>query len=131
MQTQTFTQVTALVVLTLGGSATPTAGKGLPVPRIAEAAASGVAAIQTSQAVWYEKQRCSSLPSPVSTGYRLRGYAPPATSIHSSRRRIRIRVTTRRLRESASSNLGNSLIVLRTCGAVPFGASVSAAGRPT
>jgi hypothetical protein len=32
---------------------------------------------------------------------------------------------------SASSNLGNSLIVLRTCGAVPFGASVSAAGRPT
>ena len=44
----------------------------------------------------------------------------PATSIHSSRRRIRIRVTTRRLRESASSNLGNSLIVLRMCGAVPF-----------
>ena len=60
MQTQTFTLVAVLVVLTLGGSATLTAGQGLPVPRIAEAAARGVAAIQRSQAVWYEEQSCSS-----------------------------------------------------------------------
>jgi ankyrin repeat protein len=60
MQTQTFALVAVLVVLTLGGSATVTAGQGLPVPRIAEAAARGVAAIQRSQAVWYEKQGCSS-----------------------------------------------------------------------
>ena len=38
MQTQTFTLVAVLVVLTLGESATPTAGQELPVPRIAEAA---------------------------------------------------------------------------------------------
>jgi ankyrin repeat protein len=60
MQTQTFTLVTVLVVLTLGGSATLTAGQGLPVPRVAEAAARGIAAIQRSQAVWYEKQGCGS-----------------------------------------------------------------------
>ena len=58
MQTQTFTLVAVLVVLTLGGSATLTAGEVLPGPRIAEAAARGVAAIQRSQAVWYEVQSC-------------------------------------------------------------------------
>ena len=60
MQTQTFTLVAVLVVLTLGGSAAPTAGQELPVPRIAEAAVRAVAAIQRSQVVWYEKQVCSS-----------------------------------------------------------------------
>jgi ankyrin repeat protein len=60
MHTHTFTLVAMLLALTLGGSATLTVGQGLPVPRIAEAAARGVAAIQRSQAVWYEEQTCSS-----------------------------------------------------------------------
>jgi ankyrin repeat protein len=60
MHTQTITLAAVLVVVTLGGSATLTADKGLPAPRIAEAAARGVAAIQRSQAVWYEEQSCSS-----------------------------------------------------------------------
>ena len=131
MHTQTFTLVAVLVVVTLGGSATLTAGQGLPVPRIAEAAARGVAAIQRSQVVWDEKQVCSSCHHQFQPAIAFAATRRPATSIQSSRRRIRIRVTTRRLRESASSNLGNSLIVLRTCCAVPLGASVSAAGRPT
>ena len=60
MQTQTVTLVAVLVVATLGGSATLTAGQTLPVTRIAEAAARGVAAIQKSQEVWYEEQVCGS-----------------------------------------------------------------------
>ncbi|MET0617616.1 MAG: ankyrin repeat domain-containing protein [Luteibacter sp.] len=60
MHTQTVTLVAALVVVTFGGSVTPAAGQGLPVPRIAEAAARGVAAIQRSQAVWYQERDCSS-----------------------------------------------------------------------
>ena len=60
MHTQTFTRVAALVLVTVGRPATQRAGQGPPVPRIAEAAARGVAAIQKSQAVWYEEQSCSS-----------------------------------------------------------------------
>jgi hypothetical protein len=77
MHTQTFTLVTGFVVLTLGGSATLTAGQELPVPRRAEAYARGVAAIQRSQAVRYEKAGLLFLPSPVSTGYRLGGGTRP------------------------------------------------------
>jgi ankyrin repeat protein len=62
MQTQTFTTVAVLVVLTLGGLATRTDAQVLPGPRIAEAAARGVEAIQKSQVVWYEdeQQDCGS-----------------------------------------------------------------------
>ena len=57
MQTQTFNTVAALVVLTLGGLATRTEAQVLPGPRVAEAAARGVAAIQRSQVVWYEDEQ--------------------------------------------------------------------------
>jgi ankyrin repeat protein len=60
MKTQTFTRIAMLVVLTLGGSTALKADQGVPLPRIAETAARGVAAIQRSQVVWYEEQECSS-----------------------------------------------------------------------
>src|SRR5687768_6278295 len=57
MQTQTFTTVAVLVVLTLGGLARRTEAQVLPGQQVAEAAARGVGAIQKSQVVWYEDEQ--------------------------------------------------------------------------
>jgi ankyrin repeat protein len=60
MKAQTGTRLAVFAVLMFGASAALGAGQGMPAPRIAEAAAHGIAAIQRSQEVWQEEQECSS-----------------------------------------------------------------------